>query len=67
MTTILKAIKAKNENADGDTIAKALGGGGTIATALLGDADSDDSGDDSSGDRQAVMTEGRTVRQPRTR
>ena len=45
MTTILKAIKAKNENADGDTIAKALGGGGTIATALLGDADSDDSGD----------------------
>ena len=47
MATILEAIKAKDENADGDTIAKALGGGGTIATALLGDADSDDEADTS--------------------
>ena len=42
MATILEAIKAKDENADGDTIAKALGGGRTIATALLGDADGGD-------------------------
>lgn len=38
MLTILEAIKATDENAEGDTIAKALGGK-TIADAIAGTSD----------------------------
>ena len=45
MITILEAIKAKDENAEGATIAAALGGT-TIAEALSATVDPDDGGGD---------------------
>ena len=55
MTTILEAIKAQDESAEGTTIAEALGGGTTIVEALTGSdegegADEGDSADEGAGE-----------------
>lgn len=53
MTTILEAIKAQDESAEGTTIAEALGGGTTIVEALTG-SDEGEGGDEGEGSNEGA-------------